>query len=122
MGGAMSDFLNLHDQVVVVTGAASGMGRAVAIAASREGARLVLSDFDGERLKATAAELTGEVRHQRVDVTRTAEIDSLFELARTDGIMPIVRRTARFNRHRDLIVALLRHPPVRRALFHLLTN
>jgi 3-oxoacyl-[acyl-carrier protein] reductase len=92
MGGAMSDFLNLHDQVVVVTGAASGMGRAVAIAASREGARLVLSDFDGERLKATAAELTGEVRHQRADVTRPAELDSVFELAdrefgRIDGLV-----------------------------------
>ena len=88
----MSDFLNLHDQVVVVTGAASGMGRAVALAASREGARLVLSDFDGERLKATAAELTGEVRHQRADVTRPAELDSVFELAdrefgRIDGLV-----------------------------------
>ena len=44
------------------------------------------------------------------------DIDSLFELARTDGIMPIVRRTARFNRHRDLIVSLLGHPPARRIL------
>jgi flavin-dependent dehydrogenase len=46
-----------------------------------------------------------------------AEIDDLFVLARTDGILPIVRRTARFNRHRDLIVALFRHPAARRILF-----
>jgi geranylgeranyl reductase family protein len=46
-----------------------------------------------------------------------AEIDDLFDLARTDGIMPIVRRTARFNRHRDLIVALFRHTQARRILF-----
>jgi flavin-dependent dehydrogenase len=45
------------------------------------------------------------------------EIDGLFELALTDGIMPIVRATARFNQHRDLIRALLRHPPARRILF-----
>lgn len=45
------------------------------------------------------------------------EIDDLFDLARTDGIMPIVRRTARFNRHRDLIAALFRHAPARRILF-----
>jgi geranylgeranyl reductase family protein len=44
-------------------------------------------------------------------------IDALWELARTDGIMPIVRRTARFNRHRDLIAALFRHPGARRVLF-----
>jgi flavin-dependent dehydrogenase len=46
-----------------------------------------------------------------------ADIDALFELARTDGIMPIVRRTAEFNRHRKLIIALFKHPPVRRVLF-----
>jgi digeranylgeranylglycerophospholipid reductase len=45
-----------------------------------------------------------------------AEIDRLFDLARTDGLMPIVRRTARFNRHRDFIMALLKHPPARRVL------
>jgi geranylgeranyl reductase family protein len=46
-----------------------------------------------------------------------ADIDRLFELARTDGIMPLVRRTATFNRHREFIVALLKHPPARRVLF-----
>ena len=45
------------------------------------------------------------------------EIETLFELARTDGIMPIVRKTARFNDHRHLIRALLRHPPARKILF-----
>jgi len=34
-----------------------------------------------------------------------------------NGVMPIVRRTARFNQHRDLIVSLLKHPPARRLLF-----
>jgi len=51
-----------------------------------------------------------------------AEIDSLFNLALTDGVMPIVRRTAQFNRHRDLIVALFRHAPARRVLFRRLLN
>lgn len=45
------------------------------------------------------------------------DIDRLFDLARTDGLMPLVRRTARFNQHRDFIVALLKHPPARRVLF-----
>ena len=42
-----------------------------------------------------------------------SDIEQLFDLARTDGVMPIVRRTASFNRHRKLILALLKHPPVR---------
>ena len=41
----MADFLNLRGQVIVITGGASGMGRAIAQAASREGARLVLADL-----------------------------------------------------------------------------
>jgi NAD(P)-dependent dehydrogenase (short-subunit alcohol dehydrogenase family) len=45
----MPDFLNLRDQATVITGAASGMGRAIARAASGEGARLVLSDSDAGR-------------------------------------------------------------------------
>ncbi len=45
-----------------------------------------------------------------------SDIELLFDLARTDGVMPIVRRTASFNRHRKLILALLRHPPVRQLL------
>ncbi len=48
---------------------------------------------------------------------RDTDIDALFSLAITDGILPLVRKTARFNRHRDFILALLRHQPARRALF-----
>ena len=48
---------------------------------------------------------------------RDTDIDALFTLAITDGILPLVRQTARFNRHRDFILALLRHQPARRALF-----
>ncbi len=48
---------------------------------------------------------------------RDADIDALFNLATTDGILPLVRQTARFNQHRDFILALLKHPPARRALF-----
>jgi hypothetical protein len=34
-----------------------------------------------------------------------------------DGIMPLVRQTARFNHHRHLIKALFKHPPARAVLF-----
>ena len=45
------------------------------------------------------------------------DIEGLFKLARTDGVMPIVRRTASFNRHRKLILALLKHQPARQIFF-----
>jgi len=31
--------------------------------------------------------------------------------------MPIVRQTAQFNRHRDLVLALFKHPPVRQIFY-----
>ena len=45
------------------------------------------------------------------------DIEGLFTLAGADGVMPIVRRTASFNRHRKLIVALLKHAPAREMFF-----
>jgi len=48
---------------------------------------------------------------------RDTDIDALFTLATTDGILPLVRQNARFNRHREFILALLKHQPARRALF-----
>lgn len=47
----------LAGQGVVVTGAAGGIGRALAARAVREGARVVVNDLDAERLAATAAEV-----------------------------------------------------------------
>jgi len=51
-----------------------------------------------------------------------AEIDSLFDLALTDGVMPIVRATAKFNQHRHLIRGLFRYAPTRRLLFRRLVT
>jgi digeranylgeranylglycerophospholipid reductase len=63
------------------------------------------------------AELEAQRALRRVaDRLTDGQIDSLFELARTDGIMPLLRRTARFNEHRHFILALLKHPPARRVL------
>ena len=59
------------------------------------------------------AQLRLRLLSQRLSDT---DIDAFFELARTDGVMPIVRKTAKFNEHRDLIFSLLRHPPARHVL------
>jgi len=75
--------------------------------------------------RAWRAELADEFEAQRElrdVVTKLSDqaIDSFFELAHTDGIMPIVRATARFNEHRPLIRAIFKHPPARRILFRAL--
>ena len=82
-----------------------------------------LSAYEGEWRRQLAEEF--DAQHAlRTVVTKLSDeaIDSFFELANSDGIMPIVRATARFNRHRELIRALFRHPPARRALFQALAG
>jgi hypothetical protein len=43
-------------------------------------------------------------------------IDALIELARVDGLVPLLRQTADFNWHRHSAIALLRHAQFRRIL------
>jgi NAD(P)-dependent dehydrogenase (short-subunit alcohol dehydrogenase family) len=50
-----------QDRAGVVTGAASGLGRATAIGLAREGARLLLLDRDEDGLASTAAECPGAI-------------------------------------------------------------
>lgn len=50
----------LKNQVVLITGAASGIGRAVALACAREGASVLVSDRDDAGLQATAALVRAE--------------------------------------------------------------
>jgi geranylgeranyl reductase family protein len=80
--------------------------------------RIALSRYDRAWRSRLGAEILAqqqlrELAHQLGD----DDIEAFFDLARTDGVMPIVRQTARFNQHRALILALLKHPPARRILF-----
>jgi NAD(P)-dependent dehydrogenase (short-subunit alcohol dehydrogenase family) len=69
-------------QVVVITGASSGIGRATALEFARRGARLVL----GSRHEGTAASLIKELGEGRAvfkqtDVTSEQDVEALVELA-----------------------------------------
>ena len=50
----------LQDQVTIVTGAASGLGRAIALRLAEEGAVLSLCDLDEDKLKQTVADITAQ--------------------------------------------------------------
>jgi NAD(P)-dependent dehydrogenase (short-subunit alcohol dehydrogenase family) len=69
--------VKLKDRVAIVTGAASGIGRASAIAFAREGARVVVADTNDRGGNETTAAILAEGNgafFARVDVTREAEI------------------------------------------------
>ncbi|MBN1570161.1 MAG: NAD(P)/FAD-dependent oxidoreductase [Acidobacteria bacterium] len=45
------------------------------------------------------------------------EVESIFDLWLTDGLMPLIRKTVAFNHHRKLIAAMIRYPAMRKILF-----
>lgn len=71
--------MQVTGRVAAITGAGSGIGRALAVALARRGAHLSLSDIDEAGLAATVAECEGrtvKVTSQLVDVSDRAAVEA----------------------------------------------
>jgi 3-oxoacyl-[acyl-carrier protein] reductase len=69
--------LNLENQTAIITGAAQGIGRAIAERLARAGARVAISDLNLEAARATASEIGTSATAIQVDVSKTAEVDRM---------------------------------------------
>jgi NAD(P)-dependent dehydrogenase (short-subunit alcohol dehydrogenase family) len=67
---------SVRGKVAVVTGAGSGIGRAVATELARRGARVVISDVNEAGLSETATAIGGDVHQQTLDVSDSAAFES----------------------------------------------
>lgn len=74
--------MKLEGQVAVITGAAAGIGKAIATRLAAEGATVVIADINAALAKATAAELNGLAIH--TDVTQSASVNRLIDRAKSD--------------------------------------
>lgn len=74
--------MRLQDKVAILTGAASGMGKAIAEAYAREGAKVVVSDLNIEGAEEVAASLKAngaEAFAIKTNVSVEEEVEQLFE-------------------------------------------
>lgn len=72
--------MRLEDKVSVITGAASGIGKATALVFAREGAKVMCADVNAEGAEAVArliADTGGEAASVRVDVAQEAEVQEM---------------------------------------------
>lgn len=72
----------LHGKVAAVTGAASGLGRAMALAFASEGMHVALADVDEKGLNKTRADAASrkvKALSMRVDVSRAGEVEAFAE-------------------------------------------
>lgn len=76
--------MNIKDMVAVVTGGASGLGRATAERLVAHGAKVVIADLaaNGEEV---AEEIGGGTRFVQADVTDTDQMNAVFDAAQSMG-------------------------------------
>lgn len=75
--------MNLNDKIAVVTGAAQGIGRAIAETLARHGADVVVADLNGPKAEATAKEIAAATGRRaiavQVDVADSASAQALMD-------------------------------------------
>ena len=79
--------MRLPNQVAIITGAASGIGRATAIVLAREGAKVVVADIqETSRLETETPSTIEAIRHTggeaifiRADVSQRSQVEALVD-------------------------------------------
>ena len=77
--------MNLNDKVAVITGAAQGIGRAIAETLAQRGAHVVVADLQVEKAEATAKEIAADTGRRaiavQVDVADNASAKAMIDRA-----------------------------------------
>ncbi len=92
-----------QDQVMIVTGGAQGIGRALSKGLAREGATVVVADINGPRAQKTAEEIeesAGKAMAITTDVSKVGDTEEMARkvLARFGRIDGLVNNAAMFQR------------------------
>ncbi|MFT9848769.1 SDR family oxidoreductase [Aneurinibacillus sp. REN35] len=90
--------MRLQNKVAIVTGAASGIGKAIAVLYAKEGAKVVVSDINIDAANSTVEEIKsngGEAMAMRTNVAKEEDIQNLIDTAvNTYGTLDILVNNA----------------------------
>lgn len=73
--------LELNNKIAIVTGAAQGIGAAIADVLVREGAKVIVADMNAEAAAAKAAELGNDCVSFPINIANKAEVEALVDFA-----------------------------------------
>jgi 3-hydroxybutyrate dehydrogenase len=86
--------MRLQDKVAIVTGAASGIGKEIAIVFAHEGAKVAIADLDGKAADATAREIDATGKRAigvAMDVTNEQQVeDGTAKVIQTFGALDVL--------------------------------
>src|SRR5277367_4980094 len=91
--------MKLNDKIAVITGAARGIGRAIAERYVKEGAKVVVADLNEQGVEAVASELGPNAIGIKLDVTDQASIDAMVAgtISKFGGIDILVNNAGLFD-------------------------
>lgn len=95
----MSDHKPLNQRVALVTGAARGLGRAIALELAQRGARVVVADVDVDAAETTATDAGNESFGIALDVSNREAVDAaVADIIERCGKIDILVNNAGINR------------------------
>jgi 3-oxoacyl-[acyl-carrier protein] reductase len=90
--------MKLENKVAIVTGGASGFGKAICETYAREGAKVLVADINGQGAREVAKAIGAAAAHVAADVSKRRDVDAMVaEAVKTFGGLDIVVNNAGYT-------------------------